>query len=150
MAEGRAKVVSADVSGKRSHRLHSSVSSSSSTVVAPVARSNERFPVTFRSFHGRSLTFDCRPSDLLYSLANFAFAEEVQEMRPLLRLCYTRQGQKRTIASLVDPVKLDVSTVAEFTSQFSDDFSFSVVAILLVHSEVGLPPLPSSSLPAGH
>ena len=58
----------------------------------------------------------------------------MEELKPLLRLAYVREeGQRPTVASLVEPFKLDSVNIAEFTAQFSDDFRFCVGALLSIN-----------------
>ena len=88
--------------------------------------------VAIRSLHGRRLSLYTLPSSPLRSIADFAFAEEVEELQPFLRLAYVRQGEQPTVASIVELLKLDSVSIEEYTRQFSKQFHFVVVALVSV------------------
>ena len=131
-----------DEGGRRSSRRLKTVTPSPSPAGGPVATPGAESPLLVTTLFGGGLRFDASHTHFLRALATLAFAEAVQELTPSLRLAYTRKGQEPTVASLIDPIKLDSTTIEEFTAQFSDDFHFSVVALLSVQCKCPMTAIP--------
>lgn len=111
------------------------------TIGTPASRpSPHSISVVGLLHHSISVSVD--PAHLLSSLADAAFAQERDKLRPSLRLAFARVGQRVEMAHVIDPVKLDCVSIASFIALFPRDFGFHVVALINVQYSSQMPPIP--------
>jgi hypothetical protein len=101
---------------------------------------SRRFHINLLQIRSISVTVD--PSRLLSSLADLAFADEPDKLRPFLRLAYGPEGETVDMEHVIDAVKLDSVTIASFIRLFPVDFAFHVVALVNIHYPYSTSPVP--------
>jgi hypothetical protein len=94
------------------------------------------------SLDDQILTFDLPPSSLLSSLAELAFVDEAEKLRPFLHLAFAQSRQHLSPSSLVTVSDLHSLTLDQYVGRRRRGFSFHVVAILSVLSPCEPQPIP--------